>query len=113
MRKVVWSQDALDDMSELVAYIAADNPAAALRVVGRIEEAGERLAEMAIGRRGRVSGTYEVPVRRLPYIIAYALRPQPRGDELVAILRIIHTARDWPKESWPKRSGSGRSRRRR
>jgi plasmid stabilization system protein ParE len=100
-------------MNDVVAYIAADNPSAALKVLDRLEEASERLGEMAIGRRGRVSGTFEKPIPNLPYIIAYAIRPQPVGGELVVILRIIHTARDWPKESWPERSGRGRSRRRR
>jgi plasmid stabilization system protein ParE len=110
VRKVVWSQAALDDINDVVAYIAADNPGAALKVLDRLEEACEKLGAMAIGRRGRVSGTYEKLVRNLPYIIAYALRPQPVGGELVVILRIIHTARDWPGESWPKRSGRSPSR---
>jgi toxin ParE1/3/4 len=101
VRDVVWSQDALDDMDSMVAYIAADNPAAALKVLGRIEQAAEKLGQMAIGRRGRVTGTYERPLSGLPYIIAYALQTLPSGRERVVILRVIHTARNWPKESWP------------
>ena len=101
MREVVWSQDALDDMDSMAAYIAADNPAAALKVLDRIEQAAEKLGQMAIGRRGRVTGTYERSLSRLPYIIAYALQTLPSGTERVVILRVIHTARNWPKESWP------------
>jgi toxin ParE1/3/4 len=101
VRDVVWSQDALDDMDSTAAYIAADNPAAALKVLGRIEQAAEKLGQMAIGRRGRVTGTYERSLSRLPYIIAYALQTLPSGRERVVILRVIHTARNWPKESWP------------
>ena len=101
MRDVVWSQDALDDMDSMAAYIAADNPAAALKVLGRIEQAAEKFGQMAIGRRGRVTGTYERSLSRLPYIIAYALQTLPSGRERVVILRVIHTARNWPKESWP------------
>jgi toxin ParE1/3/4 len=101
VRDVVWSQDALDDMDSMAAYIAADNPAAALKVLGRIEQAAEKLGQMAIGRRGRVIGTYERSLSRLPYIIAYALQTLPSGRERVVILRVIHTARNWPKESWP------------
>jgi toxin ParE1/3/4 len=101
VRDVVWSQDALDDMDSTAAYIAADNPAAALKVLGRIEQAAEKLGQMAIGRRGRVTGTYERPLSGLPYIIAYALQTLPSGRERVVILRVIHTARNWPKESWP------------
>jgi toxin ParE1/3/4 len=101
VRDVVWSQDALDDMDSTAAYIAADNPAAALKVLGRIEQAAEKLGQMAIGRRGRVTGTYERSLSRLPYIIAYALQTLSSGRERVVILRVIHTARNWPKESWP------------
>jgi toxin ParE1/3/4 len=101
VRDVVWSQDALDDMDSMAAYIAADNPAAALKVLDRIEQAAEKLGQMAIGRRGRVTGTYERSLSRLPYIIAYALQTLPSGTERVVILRVIHMARNWPKESWP------------
>lgn len=110
MRRVVWSEAALDDMDDLTAYIAADNPMAALRVVDRIEESAKRLGEMPIGRRGRVSGTYEKLVRRLPYIIAYAIQALPTGREQVVILRVIHSARNWPDEAWPWRSRGRRKR---
>ena len=102
MRDVVWSEDALDDANELVAYIAADNPAAADKVLDRIELTAQRLGRQAIGRSGRVEGTYEKSVVGLPYIIAYAIRSLPDGIEQIVILRVIHTARDWPKGEWPK-----------
>lgn len=102
MRDVVWSEDALDDLDELVTYIATDNPAAADKVLDRIELTAGRLGRLAIGRSGRVQGTYEKSVVGLPYIIAYAIRSLPRGMEQVVILRVIHTARNWPKGEWPK-----------
>ncbi len=55
---------------------------------------------MATGRPGRVTGTYEKPISRLPYIIAYELRPIG-GRESVVILHVVHTSRDWPPEEWP------------
>ena len=100
-RAVQWSRHALDDLKAQIAYIAADNPLAAGRVVGRIRDAAAGLGTMATGRRGRVSGTYEKLVTRLPYIIAYSLTTQS-GREVVSILRVIHTARDWPDEKWPE-----------
>jgi toxin ParE1/3/4 len=102
VRDVVWSKNALDDTDELVTYIAADNPAAAGKVLDRIELTAQRLGRLAIGRSGRVEGTYEKSVVGLPYIIAYAIRSLPRGMEQVVILRVIHTARNWPKGEWPK-----------
>jgi plasmid stabilization system protein ParE len=94
VRHVVWSQDALDDANELVAYIATDNPAAADKVLDHIELTARRLGRQAIGRRGRVEGTYEKSVIGLPYVIAYAIRSRPNGAEQIVILRLIHTARD-------------------
>lgn len=55
---------------------------------------------MATGRPGRVTGTYEKPLSRIPYLIAYELR-RISGREHVVILRVIHAARDWPAEEWP------------
>lgn len=99
MRPVHWSREALDDIKQQVAFIARENPRAAVRVADRLRDAGAALGEMAT-RSGRVSGTYEKSVTRLPYIIAYALSERD-GRESVVILRVIHTARDWPAEDWP------------
>jgi toxin ParE1/3/4 len=56
----------LDDLKAQVAYIAAENPGAAQRVADRIGATCKALGEMATGRPGRVSGTYEKSVPRLP-----------------------------------------------
>ncbi|MGI2036428.1 type II toxin-antitoxin system RelE/ParE family toxin [Rhizobium panacihumi] len=99
-RPVTWAREALNDMREQIAFIAEDNPAAARRVADRLRDTGEALGEIATGRPGRVTGTYEKSVIRLPYIISYELRPIA-SRESVVILRVIHTARDWPAEEWP------------
>lgn len=101
MRRVVWSQRALHDYGTIIDYIAQDEPAAAERVAERIDKTVRALAGAPMGRKGRVSGTYEKVVPGLPYIIAYLLGDEPRGHETIAIVRIIHGARDWPEESWP------------
>jgi toxin ParE1/3/4 len=102
VRDVVWSDNALDDMDALAAYVAADKPTAALNVLDRIEETVANLSHVPTGRRGRVAGTYEKPVRGLPYIIAYALQGRPKGGERIVVLRVIHGARDWPEGEWPE-----------
>ena len=99
-RFVTWSREALDDVKQQIAYVARDNPAAARRLADRIREAGQLLGDMATGRSGRVTGTYEKPVGRLPYVIAYQLR-LIAGRESVVILHLIHTSRDWPPGEWP------------
>ena len=95
MRRVVWSRDALSEFNGIVAHIARDNPAAARKVADRIEAAIAALAAMPTGRRGRVAGTYEKVLPGLPYIISSALEPTPAGEEVLAVLRVIHGARDW------------------
>lgn len=99
-RPILWSRDALDDLKRQLIFIAADDPVAAEQVVDRLRAAAAGLEDFATGRPGRVTSTYEKSVTGLAYIIAYEIIPQSAG-EAIAILRVIHTARDWPDESWP------------
>ena len=99
-RPVRWSSDALSDLADQIAWLAADNPAAARRVAAALDQAGLALGEMPTGRPGRVTGTYEKLVTGLPYILAYVIAGAGEQEE-VAIVRVIHTSRDWPAEGWP------------
>lgn len=98
MRRVVWSERAKADYLAAIRHIAEDDPDAAERVGRAIHGTGELLGEFATGHPGRITGTYEKSVRRFPYIIAYALADD---DRTVAILRVIHTSRDWREDEWP------------
>lgn len=99
-RAVIWSREALDDIKVQVKHIAKDSPAAATRVADQIRDTGKALGEFATGRPGRVTGIYEKSVPRLPYIIAYEITSHG-GQEVIAVLHVIHTSRDWPTEEWP------------
>jgi plasmid stabilization system protein ParE len=48
-------------MDSMAAYIAADNPTAALKVLDRIEQAGEKLGQMAIGRQDALPAPMKGP----------------------------------------------------
>jgi addiction module RelE/StbE family toxin len=100
-RPVVWSRDALEELKDIGRAIARDNANAARNVARKIRETAANLGIRPIGRRGRVSGTYEMSVSGVPYILAYAIETAGR-EERVVILRVIHTARNWPDESWPQ-----------
>lgn len=100
-RPVRWSADALADLADQIAYIASGNPSAARRVAEALDRTALALGDMPIGRPGRVTGTYEKSVTGLPYILAYAIT-QTGGKEAVAIVRVIHTARNWRDEGWPE-----------
>lgn len=98
MNTVRWSRDALNDAKAQVAYISADNPLAAQKVLDRLNLAAEALGRRLTGRQGRVTGSYEKSVTGVPYILCYEVWP----DDTIYILRVIHTARDWPSGAFPK-----------
>lgn len=99
-RPVRWSRAALDDLRQQIRHIAQDDPTAARSVAERIDAAAILLGDRAVGRPGRVAGTYEKSVRGLPYVLAYCL-DMAKGRETLFVLRVIHTARQWPREEWP------------
>ncbi len=102
--KVDWTSLARDDVREIVAYIAHDNPIAANRVAESIIEAVEKLGDFPqIGREGLVPGTLELVLPRLPYVISY--RVERRG---VQILAVLHAARDRQRVLGAKRRNVNR-----
>ncbi|WP_081724673.1 type II toxin-antitoxin system RelE/ParE family toxin [Asticcacaulis sp. YBE204] len=98
MATVRWSRGALDDVKVQVTHISADNPLAAQRVLDRLNTAADALGRRLTGRPGRVTGSYEKSVTGVPYILCYEVWP----DDSVYVLRVIHTARDWPSGTFPK-----------
>ena len=89
--EVLWLEGALADLSGILEYIAERNPAAAPRVAAALRHAATRLGtHPRVGRRGRVAGTRELVVPRLPLIIAYRVRP-----DRIEVVRVIHGRRDW------------------
>ena len=104
MRRVIWSPRGLALYErDVLDYLANQGEAAMRRVRGDIERAIQMLAERPIGRPGRIVGTYEKSVTRQPYVIAYSFLPRDDGGEDdIVILRVVHTARDWPPGRWPR-----------
>jgi toxin ParE1/3/4 len=84
------------DLRDIAAKIEEDNGSAtAMRVLDRIALALRPLERFPyMGRQGRVVGTRELVVSRLPFIVVY----QVIADE-IAVSRIIHGATDWPPRS--------------
>jgi toxin ParE1/3/4 len=89
-----WTKPANDDFLGIVAWIAANNPAAASRVGRRILGAVRQLEDFPLrGRPGRSPGTRELVISRLPYLVVYSVAADPRT---VVILRVLHGAMLWP-----------------
>ena len=94
MMEVVWLDEALQDLKEIGRYIAEDDPAAAYRVLTKIEASTNSLQHHPqLGHPGRVLKTRELVVSGLPYIIPYYIKRQE-----VRILAVMHASRKWPDE---------------
>ena len=94
--KIIWSLQARDDLRDIVAFIAADNPAAAENFGFRLMSKVDALANFP--QLGRVvpeendENIREIIFR--PYRIIYQVLPAQR---VVAIARIWHGARGEPE----------------
>ena len=96
-REVVWTRSAVRNFKQAISHIAASDVHAAEPVLGRVEFAATSLGRLPTGRPGRVSGTYEKSVGGTSYIISYAVT-----EDRVSVLRVIHSSRNWPTDSWPE-----------
>ena len=99
--KIRWTDPAQTDLLDICEYIARSDPAAAERVGGRVLAAVQALAaKPRLGRPGRVLGTRELAIPRLPYVVIYRIAESahsPGGQ--VEVLRVLHGARRWPAAS--------------
>jgi toxin ParE1/3/4 len=93
--RVRWLRKALLNLDQAASYIAQDNPKAAAEFVVHLRDSALMPGEQPNLRRvGRISGTIELVIANLPYILPYRVR-----NDTVEILRALHTARKWPEAS--------------
>jgi plasmid stabilization system protein ParE len=93
-----WTDPAQTDLLAILDHIARDDPAAAERVRRRLLSAVAALTlQPRRGRPGRVAGTRELVIPRLPYIAVYRIfeaASSTAGE--IQVLRLLHGARRWP-----------------
>ena len=90
--KIRWTRSALHNLAAEAEYIARDSPTAAGKTLARIKNAVNLLADQpSMGRAGRLPDTRELVITETPYIIPYRIH-----DGQIEILRVFHTARNWP-----------------
>ena len=93
MAELQWSHLARNDLLSIIDYISNDNPDAAQHLKDDIESKVLYLLKFPkMGKIGRVKGTREL-VAWANYIIVYQIK-----DSLIKILRILHSAQEWPKQ---------------
>jgi len=91
--KLLWTLPARRDRRAIFDHIHHDNPNAAADMDEMFVKAAQQLSSFPLsGRTGRVQGTRELLVHP-SYFIVYDLT-----QDMVRILAIIHTARQWPPE---------------
>jgi addiction module RelE/StbE family toxin len=92
--KIFWSNEAFNELSEIISYIAKDNPIAADNLAQHIYTEIESLLteHPRTGRIGRVKDTFELVVHK-SYIAIYFITLNQ-----ITILSIRHTARLWPRK---------------
>ncbi|MDR2154936.1 MAG: type II toxin-antitoxin system RelE/ParE family toxin [Burkholderiaceae bacterium] len=89
--KVRWTPKAERHRTEILNYIAADDPGASERMNRLFHKTSVMLSEHPkIGKAGRVPGTRELLAHR-SYRLIYEI-----DGETLWVLALIHTARQWP-----------------
>lgn len=84
----------LRNLENVENYISQNNPEAARQVIVKIRSSVNQLAAYPyMGREGRLEGTRELVISQTPYIVVYRVQ-----QEAVEILRVLHSARRWPKK---------------
>lgn len=91
MKRLVWTADARADLDSIAKYYAETDPRVGDMLIGRIEEAAEKLARRDTGRPGRIAGTREKSVAKTARVVIYEVH-----GNLLMIFRVLHTARRWP-----------------
>ena len=90
--KLEWMPLALKDRIEAFHYIAKDSLQNAIAVDDAIEAQCDQLIDFPeSARAGRIAGTRELVITGYPFIVVYRL-----SEDMVHLLRVINTSRDWP-----------------
>jgi toxin ParE1/3/4 len=89
---IVWTASARKDVNAIWDFVEQRNPDAAELVESEILRQVESLLKFPKrGKPGRVTGTRELVIVGLPYVVVYLL-----AESKIVILRVLHGAQDWP-----------------
>jgi addiction module RelE/StbE family toxin len=92
-QRVVWAQAAVDDLRNIRDYIARDSPRHASATVQRLQDAARSLRTLAL--RGRIVPELDDEAYRELIVGSYRLIYHVSAES-VAVVRILHGARDLP-----------------
>lgn len=93
MARVIWTEAAERDLDDILAYYVEEAGVDVAQAV--FKRMGEQIGLLRMFphrcRPGRVTGTRECVLHRLPYIAIVKVQ-----DDTVAVLALVHTARLYP-----------------
>ena len=90
--KIVFDPRAVEDLERIYDFIAADSPINARAVIDRILSSVEKLGAFPqMARVGRVEGTREWVIPRLPYIAVYKIDME---RDVLTVIAVFHGAQD-------------------
>lgn len=91
---IVWLEKAIVDRDGQLDYIGERNVTAAIGQGDHIEAQVNMLADFPnMGRAGKRKATLELVIDKTPFIAVYRVKPRL---ERVEILRLLHSAQQWP-----------------
>jgi len=87
-----WLPKAIANRVEQIAYIAQDNPLAAITQGDRIaEQVNMLLQHPEMGRPGRKKGTRELVISRTPFVVVYRVK-----GTRIEVIRLLHSSQQYP-----------------
>jgi toxin ParE1/3/4 len=93
MARVIWTEEAERDLDDILAYYLEEAGVEVAQAV--FTRMRDQIASLRLfphrSRPGRVTGTREYVLHRLPYIAVVSV-----VDDTVAVLALVHTARQYP-----------------
>jgi toxin ParE1/3/4 len=91
MLPVVWLDDSISDLADIITFIAGENPSAARRLKARLEAAPLPLTEHPyLYPVGRTPGTREL-VAHPNYVIVYRV-----SSARIEIVNVLHARQEYP-----------------
>jgi addiction module RelE/StbE family toxin len=91
--QVRWTTAAASDLENIADYLFEKTPENAARLIREICGAASGLRIYPNrGRPGKKSGTRELVLPALPYIVVYKV-----AGDVLHIARILHGAQQWPR----------------
>jgi toxin ParE1/3/4 len=90
LRRLRWSLAAAEDLEGIANYLWLHHPSFAATTIQRLYAAVKSLKSFPYaGREGRKSGTRELVLAPLPYLLIYAV-----DEQSIQVLRILHAAQE-------------------